>query len=233
MMNNLIGNAVESVGGSKGVKVEVSYEVKGEEVEIRVRDNGEGMPREMVEKINRGEAVRSTKEEGHGIGMEQIIKTIREMKGKMEVKSKEGEGTEFVLRFKRSEKPEWFADKIEIKTGDTVVVLDDEVLIHEVLKRRFKEYENELTFKYFSKGMEAIEFINRMGDKRKVFLIADYELKGEEINGIEVIEKSGMKDRHILMTNKDISDIKEFKEKSKFIKIFHKMYVNDINIVVV
>jgi hypothetical protein len=48
-----------------------------------------------------------------------------------------------------------------------------------------------------------------------------------------VIEKSGMKERHILMTNKYLSDIKDFKEKSNFLKTFHKKYLNDINTVLV
>jgi two-component sensor histidine kinase len=46
--------------------------------------------------------------------MEQILGTVKELEGKMEVKSKEGEGTEFRLRFKKVEKPNWFVDKIEI-----------------------------------------------------------------------------------------------------------------------
>jgi hypothetical protein len=42
----------------------------------------------MVDKINKGMAVGTTKEDGHGIGMEQILSTVEEMKCKMEVKSK-------------------------------------------------------------------------------------------------------------------------------------------------
>jgi hypothetical protein len=42
-----------------------------------------------------------------------------------------------------------------------------------------------------------------------------------------------MKERHVLVTGKNLSEIKEFKEKSNFIKIFSKMYINDIDIIVV
>jgi light-regulated signal transduction histidine kinase (bacteriophytochrome) len=53
MMSNLINNGVDAVEekGGKGI-VEVAYEVKGEEVEVIVKDNGVGMPKEKVEKIN-------------------------------------------------------------------------------------------------------------------------------------------------------------------------------------
>jgi hypothetical protein len=39
-------------------------------------------------------------------------------------------------------------------------------------------------------------------DKSKLFLFVDYELKNQHINGINVIEKSGMQERHLLMTSK-------------------------------
>jgi two-component sensor histidine kinase len=232
MMSNLINNGVDGIG-KKGGRIEVSYKVKGEEVEIVVKDNGNGMPGSMVEKINRGEAVGTTKENGHGIGMEQILKTVRELEGKLEVKSKEGEGTEFILKFLKCENPKWFADKMEIKKGSTVVVLDDDIETHEMWKEKFKVYEKEIEVKYFTKVMEAIEFINSMEDKDKVLLLTEYEIKGERINGVEVIEKTKTQDKHILVTNKYLSDIEEFKEKNGFLKICHKMYINDIPFAVV
>jgi hypothetical protein len=36
-----------------------------------------------------------------------------------------------------------------------------------------------------------------------------------------------------LVTNKYLSDIKEFEEKSGFLKICHKMYLNDVDMVIV
>ncbi|MDR1103757.1 MAG: ATP-binding protein, partial [Endomicrobium sp.] len=49
MLLNLLNNAVEAIEGKKGeIKVEVRV---GEEVEIRVKDNGKGMPKEMAEKL--------------------------------------------------------------------------------------------------------------------------------------------------------------------------------------
>jgi uncharacterized radical SAM superfamily protein len=44
------------------------------------------------------------------------------------------------------------------------------------------------------------------------------------------IMQSGMKERHIVVTNAYLADIKDFEEKSKYLKIFHKMYLNDIKL---
>ncbi|MDR1434593.1 PAS domain-containing protein [Candidatus Endomicrobiellum devescovinae] len=100
MMSNIINNGVESVEGKKA-DIEISYEVKREEVEIRVKDNGKGMPKEMAEKLMKGEEIGTTKKEGHGIGTQQIISTIKAMNGLLKIESKENVGTEFIVSFKK------------------------------------------------------------------------------------------------------------------------------------
>jgi signal transduction histidine kinase len=100
MMSNIINNGIESVE-SKKAEIEVRYEEKGEEVEIRVKDNGKGMPKEMVEKLMKEEEIGTTKKEGHGIGTQQIISTIKAMNGLLKIESKENVGTEFIVSFKK------------------------------------------------------------------------------------------------------------------------------------
>jgi hypothetical protein len=150
----------------------------------------------------------------------------------MEVESKEGEGTEFRIRFKKVENPKWFADKIEIKKGSTVVVLDDDKVSQEVWKEKFNGYEKEIEVKRFTYVMEAINYLNKMGDKEKekVLLLTAYKFKGQDINGIAVIEKTNMYDKHILVTSQYISDMKNFNEK---VRTFNKMYLNDMALLVV
>ncbi|MDR0398474.1 MAG: HAMP domain-containing histidine kinase, partial [Endomicrobium sp.] len=104
MMVNVIKNGVEAIEGKKG-EIKVSYRIDGDYVEIRVKDNGKGMSRCMVEKLERGEEVGTTKKGGYGIGMGQVMGVIREMRGKIKIESREGEGTEFILTFPKAEKP--------------------------------------------------------------------------------------------------------------------------------
>lgn len=47
------------VKGKKS-EIKVSYEVNGEEVEIRVKDNGKGLSKEMVEKLKKEEDIGTT-----------------------------------------------------------------------------------------------------------------------------------------------------------------------------
>jgi hypothetical protein len=111
-----------------------------------------------------------------------------------------------------------------------VAVLDDDTTVHDVWKKRFEDYAKDIIIKYFSSGLETIDFINSVKEKDKVFLLADYELRNQGVNGIDVIERSGMQNRSILVTNAYLSKIKDFNEKCKFIKLLPKLYINDISI---
>ncbi|MDR1104193.1 MAG: hypothetical protein LBK92_02405 [Endomicrobium sp.] len=76
--------------------------------------------------------------------------------------------------------------------------------MHEVWKEKLKGYEKEVTVKYFTKGLEALEYIKSKEDKEKIFLIADYDLRKQDITRIDVIEKSWMKERHIFYSDERI-----------------------------
>jgi hypothetical protein len=62
--------------------------------------------------------------------------------------------------------------------------------------------------------------------------LSDYELENQELNGIDVIEKSNMQEQHIFVTVLQTSEIKDFGEKSKFLKMFNKTYFNDIPLII-
>jgi hypothetical protein len=77
----------------------------------------------------------------------------------------------------------WFADKIEIKKGEEVIIVDDELLAHEVWREKLKKYEKEIKVKYFTQGVEALKYLKSLENKEKVLLLTDYKLKGQEVNG--------------------------------------------------
>ncbi|MDR1942930.1 MAG: ATP-binding protein [Endomicrobium sp.] len=104
----MVGDIVENMryrSKGEGVEIKVAISVDEEYVEIRVKDNGKGMRKDMVEKLERGEEVGTTKKGGYGIGMEQVRGVIKEMRGKIKIESRDGEGTEFILTFQNAENP--------------------------------------------------------------------------------------------------------------------------------
>lgn len=232
MMSNLINNAVEAMEGSLKVVVDIGFNLRGQEVEIFVQDYGKGMPKETVDKILNDVEVGTTKEGGHGIGLQQIKRTIKQMNGRLLIDSKKNEGTRFSLIFQRSESPSWFVDKIVLPKGSTVVVLDDDVAIHKYWQTRLESYKDDIAVKCFTQGDETVEFINSSKEKNKIFLLTDYELRHQDINGIDVIEKCGLEKRSILLTSCYTSRIQDFPKKAEYIKFLIKAVMDTVPITV-
>ena len=97
VMLALIQNAIDAM--PKGGNLWVSTHLKDvrQEIEIEVRDDGMGIPREILSQIF--EPFLTTKESGHGVGLGLAISRsiIEQHNGKIEVQSEVGKGTTFSL----------------------------------------------------------------------------------------------------------------------------------------
>jgi sensor histidine kinase regulating citrate/malate metabolism len=95
IIGNLIENAFEAVNISDNNSKNVELKLLETEstININVKDNGIGIKPEIKEKIfNRGF---TTKRDNTGVGLFLTMKSVRSMNGIVEMKSFEGEGTEF------------------------------------------------------------------------------------------------------------------------------------------
>jgi len=96
---NLFNNAAEAINTlpeRKGtITIIAHYLEKEEKVEIKVKDTGPGMPKEVLEKIF--EPRFTTKKDGHGLGLFTCERFLRNHSGKILVKSTPAQGTVFTL----------------------------------------------------------------------------------------------------------------------------------------
>lgn len=90
---NLIKNSQAAMPG--GGRLTIKTEAKGNEVRILIADTGLGIPEENLPKIF--EPYFTTKETGSGLGLTLVFKIIKEHRGEISVKSREGEGTSFII----------------------------------------------------------------------------------------------------------------------------------------
>jgi two-component system, OmpR family, sensor histidine kinase VicK len=104
VLRNLLSNAVKY--SHPGGLITLSAAPAGERhVAIKITDNGIGMPEEYVEKINSSnpQVLRSSsgtaREKGTGLGLYLCRIFVSMMEGSLQVESKEGKGTVFVLVF--------------------------------------------------------------------------------------------------------------------------------------
>jgi signal transduction histidine kinase len=105
---NLINNAFYAVNTKNlsgfsnltGFKPKVSVSTKslGNQVEIRVKDNGNGIPESIKEKIFQPFFTTKPTGEGTGLGLSLSYDIVKAHGGELKVESKEGEGTAFIIR---------------------------------------------------------------------------------------------------------------------------------------
>jgi PAS domain S-box-containing protein len=90
---NLVNNAKAAMPA--GGRLTIRTEALGEEVRLSVIDTGAGIPEADLPKIF--EPYFTTKETGSGLGLTLVFKIIREHQGEISVKSREGEGSIFII----------------------------------------------------------------------------------------------------------------------------------------
>jgi signal transduction histidine kinase len=96
---NLIGNASDAIDGPGLIKV-VLQKISDNFVRIIIQDNGSGMSADTKNKIF--EPLFTTKESGKGtgLGLSITMDLIKKHKGQIEVRSKQGIGTAFIITLK-------------------------------------------------------------------------------------------------------------------------------------
>lgn len=147
IMMNLITNAFHSIGEENGI-IEIRLapmEIKkadwsggdslpvGEYVRMSVADNGEGMPKSILDKIFEPYFTTKERDKGTGLGLSVVYGIIKEHRGDISVTSEPGKGTTFTVvlpvlsrdvedRLPRAEASE--------KTGnERILLVDDEASV--------------------------------------------------------------------------------------------------------
>jgi signal transduction histidine kinase len=108
---NLIGNACYALQARKSVDEDSNYRPAlkivtkdlGDRVQVRIRDNGTGIPESVKDKIFNPFYTTKPTGEGTGLGLSLSYEAIvQQHHGQMEVDSKEGEFTEFIVTLPRT-----------------------------------------------------------------------------------------------------------------------------------
>lgn len=103
ILSNLVANAIKFTGSGGEVTVtnEIYEEGDQQYLEVKVEDNGRGMPDKEVEKFNTGKKVTGSLgtdgEASFGIGLQHVRSLVSELKGQIRVESKEKKGSTFTV----------------------------------------------------------------------------------------------------------------------------------------
>lgn len=95
-LTNLLSNAMQACKSGGSVALSAGVDADGKVV-FRVTDTGRGIPRDIQERLF--EPFFTTRTEGTGLGLAIVREVVQIHGGEVTVKSEEGQGSEFCLRF--------------------------------------------------------------------------------------------------------------------------------------
>ncbi|MGZ3768637.1 MAG: sensor histidine kinase [Bdellovibrio sp.] len=217
ILSNLINNSVEAFGNGGG-KVTVSLRGQKETTSITVSDTGKGIPKNILSKLLAGEKGVSHGKEGtdsgSGIGIFHAKSTIESFGGRFDINTKEGTGTMISMILPREKAPKWFAEKIEISEGQMVIAVDDDQSIHNIWQGCFNCFDLQKSKVQLLNFSSSEVFEKWFNDNSHLALnglfLMDYELLGQELTGLSLIEKYKIGAKSILVTSRyDEKDIYE------------------------
>jgi len=168
---NLIINARDAMpkGGTLSFKTENVYLNEldfvtmplckpGNYVMISVTDTGTGISPEIKERIFEPFFTTKGKNEGTGLGLSIVYQIIKNYKGYIKVYSEKGKGTTFTIYLpgsKKRPKKKKKAEKVMPCGNETILVVDDEEPIREIVKIQLERLG--YTVKLAVNGIEAVE----------------------------------------------------------------------------
>ncbi|MEZ4401691.1 MAG: ATP-binding protein [Kofleriaceae bacterium] len=100
---NLFTNGIQAMAGRDDAALTIATRTIGDQVEVRVTDNGPGIPAEVVPRIF--DPFFTTKDvgEGTGLGLSIVHELVTRHSGSIEVETRVGEGTTFVVTLPRNQ----------------------------------------------------------------------------------------------------------------------------------
>lgn len=205
--SNILNNSIEALGEIGTVSIKIERTINN--VSIIIKDNGKGMPKNVLEKLGK-KGFSSGKETGNGLGVYHAIQSIESFGGNVVFESMLGIGTTVTISLPIAPSPIWFAEKLTIQTTDSIVIIDDDTCIHDMWYERISNInpaiKNSIIHLYspdqFSTWLQQSDNF-----EISLFLIND-EFTGISGTGIDLIKKYNLQSKAILVTSKyEDSDI--------------------------
>ncbi|MDD4032537.1 MAG: HAMP domain-containing sensor histidine kinase, partial [Bacteroidales bacterium] len=97
VFTNLIKNGIQAIPPERPAVITVKVLKHGRQVWIRITDNGDGIPEEMMDKIF--EPNFTTKTSGMGLGLAIVKSIVESLQGEITFTTEPGKGSSFLVRF--------------------------------------------------------------------------------------------------------------------------------------
>lgn len=215
-ISNVVDNAVEAIKEKGQIQVEVTQKV--EFLEILIKDNGCGIPTEVLPKLMKERATFG-KSNGNGLGLFHTKNTVENSGGSIQIESELGVGTQVLIKIptmiSAQEKPK-SPISIDLSVAKELIVLDDDQSIHESVEYLLKKtkYSALKVLHFYSvDSFEKWMLTNGSGELGDRVYWMDYDLKHSTENGLSLIQKYDLYFEAYLITG--IADSTKIQKMSK------------------
>lgn len=203
LLSNLINNSVESMNNSGHVTVSLT-QVQTYAV-LSIADNGCGIPPDILNRLGQ-RGVTFGKEGGCGLGLYHARTTIESWNGSLKIDSTPKIGTIVRIELPLAKAPKWFVEHLTVPACSTVVILDDDLSIHQIWDNRFLSLnanDHTIELLHFSTPEQLITWTKKYkSEQPKTLFLVDYELLGFDQVGLDVIEELEIQSEAILVTGR-------------------------------
>ena len=190
---NLAFNARDAMKEGGTLKISATNELlkgkpeglRGEHVALRVSDTGEGMSRDVMERVFEPFFTTKSYGEGTGLGLSQVFGFAKQIGGAVTVESELGKGSTLTLYLPVSRGA--LAPDAKIESGHfrgRVLLVEDDVFVAELAAGMLNELGFEAVVTHSAK--EALERLS--GEQRPTLVFTDIVMPGG-ISGIELAQK--------------------------------------------
>ena len=223
--SNLIDNAVEAMDKGLGTVTITLNDVDSKSVEIAIRDNGKGIPSDILNRIQIN-PFSYDKTDGNGLGLKNAIDIIKSNNGSFKIESELGMGTTvfvtlpFIKKFEDSK-------LLYLNFLHDIVILDDTIEIHETWKNIFNRIDFPLkNLHFFSRVEDFKNYCDENKDRPALFFF-DYDL-GPCQNGFDLVKEFSLVSCSFLVTSysNDISLIENCERNG--VKVIPKKDIGNI-----
>ncbi len=194
--------------------------LSGDFIELSVKDTGEGIPAEILEKIFNPFYTTRTKDQGTGLGLSTVHGIVKSYGGDIQVKSDQGKGSTFKIYFPITDKKVFNQEKTIVETNTmhgqgNILLLDDENWITESFGELFSDYGYNVYV--FNSSEEALMAVKNNPDDYDV-VVTDFQMP--KMDGIEFAKNLKLinDDIKIILCSGNLSSIP--KEKTKNLNLY-------------
>lgn len=197
VISNILENSIESITESGQISVNVISLQKN--VLVKVVDSGLGIPDHILPTLGQ-RGVSFGKSHGSGLGLAYCCEKLQEWGGALIIQSKLGIGTTVEVTLPRGTPPPWFPSDLTIPKHYEIIVVDDDLSIHQMWHERLTSLGNQAIC-HFSSIDDLDRWLARFPDHPNRFYLIDHEFSDQGQTGFDFIQRMHGKDRAVLVTS--------------------------------